>query len=51
MRITFELEPEDIDRFAAALARSRRMTRCADEVDVIDAAKSMLSRTIDLLRS
>jgi hypothetical protein len=42
MRITFELEPEDIERFTAALARSRRMTRCADEVDVIDAAKYAL---------
>jgi uncharacterized membrane protein YkvA (DUF1232 family) len=42
MRITFELEPADIERFHAALARARRMTRCADEVDVIDAAKYSL---------
>jgi uncharacterized membrane protein YkvA (DUF1232 family) len=42
MRITFELEPADIERFTAALARSRRMTQCAEEVDVIDAAKYAL---------
>jgi uncharacterized membrane protein YkvA (DUF1232 family) len=42
MRITFELEPADIERFQAALSRSRRATRCADEVDVIDAAKYAL---------
>ena len=42
MRITFELEPADIERFHAALSRSRHATRCADEVDVIDAAKYAL---------
>lgn len=42
MRITFELEPADLERFQAALARARRTTRCADEVDVIDAAKYAL---------
>jgi uncharacterized membrane protein YkvA (DUF1232 family) len=42
MRITLELEPEDIARFDAALARARRATACADEVDVIDAAKYAL---------
>jgi uncharacterized membrane protein YkvA (DUF1232 family) len=42
MRITFELEPADIERFHAALARARRTTRCADELDVIDAAKYAL---------
>lgn len=42
MRITFELEPADIERFHAALARARRTTDCADEVDVIDAAKYAL---------
>lgn len=42
MRITFELEPADIERFHAALARARRTTLCADEVDVIDAAKYAL---------
>lgn len=42
MRITFELEPADIERFYAALERSRRQVRCADEVDVIDATKYAL---------
>ncbi|MFC4821485.1 DUF1232 domain-containing protein [Dokdonella ginsengisoli] len=42
MRITFELEPADIERFHAALARARRTSRCADEVDVVDAAKYAL---------
>jgi len=42
MRITFELEAADIERFHAVLARARHMTRCADEVDVIDATKYAL---------
>jgi uncharacterized membrane protein YkvA (DUF1232 family) len=42
MRITFELEPADIERFHAALARARRTTLCADEVEVVDAAKYAL---------
>ena len=42
MRITFELSPADIERFQAALEKSRRATRCADEVDVIDATKYAL---------
>ena len=42
MRITFELEPADVERFHAALARTRRATECADETDVIDAAKYAL---------
>lgn len=42
MRITFELEPADVERFYAALTRARRMTECADEVDIIDAAKYAL---------
>lgn len=42
MRITLEFEREDIERFHAALARSRGRVRCADEVDVIDAAKYAL---------
>jgi len=42
MRITFELEPADVERFHAALARARQTTQCADEVDVIDAAKYAL---------
>lgn len=42
MRITFELEPADIERFHAALARTRRRSASADEVDIIDAAKYAL---------
>lgn len=42
MRITFELEPADIERFHAALARARRAAHCADEVEVVDAAKYAL---------
>jgi uncharacterized membrane protein YkvA (DUF1232 family) len=45
MRITFELEPADVERFHAALARARQTTRCADEVDVVDAAKYTLDHT------
>jgi len=45
MRITFELEPADVERFHAALARARQTTQCADEVDVIDAAKYTLDHT------
>ena len=42
MRITLDLEPADIERLQAALMRSRRSTECADEPDVIDAAKYAL---------
>ncbi|HET6545730.1 MAG TPA: YkvA family protein [Rhodanobacteraceae bacterium] len=42
MRITFELEPADIERFQAALGRARAAARCAGELDVIDAAKYAL---------
>jgi uncharacterized membrane protein YkvA (DUF1232 family) len=42
MRITFELEPADIERFHAALARARRSAGCADELEVIEAAKYAL---------
>lgn len=42
MRISFHLEPADIARFHAALQRSRRLAECADEIDVIDAAKQTL---------
>ena len=42
MRITLELEPEDISRFEAALERACAASRCADEADVIDAAKYAL---------
>lgn len=42
MRITLELEPADIERFTAAFERVRRTTRCAEEVEIIDAAKYAL---------
>ncbi|MFI4969485.1 MAG: YkvA family protein [Lysobacterales bacterium] len=42
MRITLELDSADIERFHAALARVRRTTRCADELEVIDATKYAL---------
>lgn len=42
MRITFELEDADIERFHAALARARRASASADEVDVIESAKYAL---------
>ncbi len=44
MRITFELEPADIEHFEAALARCHRAVRDADEADVLDAAKMTLDR-------
>lgn len=42
MRITLDLEPDDIERFTAVFERVRRTTRCADEVEIIDAAKYAL---------
>lgn len=42
MRICLELEPADIERLHAALARARRASACADEIDVIEAAKYAL---------
>lgn len=42
MRISFHLEPADIERFHHALQRSRRLAECADEIDLIDAAKQTL---------
>ena len=44
MRITFELDPDDVVRFREALARAHRMAECADECDIIDAAKQALDR-------
>ncbi|MGA8276974.1 MAG: YkvA family protein [Rhodanobacteraceae bacterium] len=46
MRITFELEPADIERFQAALARARAAARSADEIDVVDAAKYALDHLL-----
>ena len=42
MRITFELEPADIDRFHEALARAERRVACADECDIVAAARHAL---------
>lgn len=42
MRISLELEPADLERFHAALARARRAAACADEFEVIEAAKYAL---------
>lgn len=44
MRISFQLEPSDIQRFQHALLRSRRLAECADEIDLIDAAKQTLDQ-------
>src|SRR5687767_7405989 len=42
MRITFELEPGDIERFHEALARAERRVACAEEHDIVDAARHAL---------
>lgn len=42
MRITIELEDSDIRRFHEALARAHRLVACADETDILDAAKHAL---------
>ena len=42
MRITFELESADIERFHGAFERARHLVSGADEVDIIDAAKQAL---------
>lgn len=39
MKITFELEPGDIDRFHEALARAERRVACAEECDIVAAAR------------
>jgi uncharacterized membrane protein YkvA (DUF1232 family) len=43
MRITFELEPDDIARFHAALERAERLAHTMDECDVVDTAKEALN--------
>ena len=43
MKITFELEPGDIERFHEALARAERRVACADECDIVDAARHALA--------
>ncbi len=42
MRVTFELEPCDIERFHEARSRAQHMARCADEPDIVAAAKQAL---------
>ena len=43
MKITFELEPNDIERFHEALARAERRVACAEESDIVDAARHALA--------
>ena len=42
MRITFELESSDLERFDSAFDRARRLAADADEIDIVDAAKQAL---------
>lgn len=42
MKISFELEPGDIDRFHEALARAERRVACAEECDIVAAARHSL---------
>ncbi|HWP94241.1 MAG TPA: YkvA family protein [Gammaproteobacteria bacterium] len=42
MRITFDLEQQDIARFNEAMERVREFVRSADELDIIEAAKQVL---------
>ncbi len=42
MRICLELDDQDIEHFLAALRRARHASACADDVDIIDAAKYAL---------
>lgn len=42
MKITFELEPGDIERFHEALARAERRVACAEECDIVAAARHAL---------
>jgi hypothetical protein len=44
MRVTIELERDDIERFDAALARARRLVATMDEVDIIAAARQALAQ-------
>lgn len=47
MKISFELEPADIDRFHEALARAERRVACAEECDIVAAARHSL-RTLPI---
>ncbi len=42
MRITFELESADLERFQSAFVRARHLASQAEEVDILDAAKQAL---------
>lgn len=42
VKITFELEQNDIDRFQQALVRARRLVQTMDECDIVAAAKHSL---------
>lgn len=42
MRIVFELEPADVDRFNEAVARAAARVACADDCEVVDAARHAL---------
>ncbi len=42
MRITFELESTDIERFQGAFDRARHLASHVSEVDIVDAAKQAL---------
>ncbi len=42
MRITFELDSEDLKRFHSAFARARKVAADADEIDILDSAKHVL---------
>jgi uncharacterized membrane protein YkvA (DUF1232 family) len=42
VKITFELEPGDIERFHEALARAERRVACAEECDIVAAARHAL---------
>lgn len=44
VKITFELEPADVERFRTALANARDAVRSADEGELIDCAKHALDR-------
>lgn len=44
MRVTIELEADDIQRLDAALARARRLVATMDEVDVIAAARQSIGQ-------
>ncbi|MEO8671592.1 MAG: YkvA family protein [Tahibacter sp.] len=44
MRISFELEANDIARFHAALERAEHLAACMDECDIVETAKEALDR-------